>query len=860
MNPESVVSRGAFQRRFMAMTAVASLLTIGLISAYLLMLLRLPRDLWVGFGQITGGFFLVLFPLSGWASARSSAPILDHLSAVEKGTDGPETLERGLRALSRLPRYQFATGLLWWLLGGVLVGGAMDLRYESFGAFQNLVMVLAALSGGFITSTFLFFAHRIAFAGLQTGLAEQVADLGRRAELVQTVSIRQKLVVAVTGVTFVTVAFAMCLSYVVSSRRLEASQAGLQGRFLEAAMNDWGADPIPMDGEWFAAIEDRARELGIAGDLLVIDGGRAEVVAGRPDALIGSEIALVSSGGAAGDSLSLDSPNVYAWRQVGADGSLLVAVKSWSAAADGGSGLVGAFVLMLSIAAGIAFALSRVLADDLGDTAVEIRGEVERMASGDLRGGRVLETGDELGSLARSFEQMVAAVRQTVASVTGAADRVDGTAGEIAEIAQSVSTGAKDQAEGVQQAAKLMEGVNRQVEGVSQAAQELNLLVEESSSSILEMGAAGDELNDTAGVLLSKVDEVSTSIEQMVRSVKQIASNTESLSDASGETSASMEEMASAMRQVDVIAEETARLSRGVIESAEQGHDKVRQTISGMESIRIATETAENVIRGLGSRAVEIGAIVDVIDDVADETNLLALNAAIIAAQAGDQGRAFSVVADEIKELADRVLASTKEIGGLIRSVQEESANAVGAIEEGSRSVASGVQMSMEAGSSLEDITRASRESGTRIQEIVQAVREQTKAAGHVVELMVRVSERVEAIQQATSEQDRGNEVVFRSSVAMREVATQLRGTTEEQARGGARIRESIDGVREAVEAINRAIQVQSESNGELVRFLEEVSSRTAANEQSAARMETATEALRGQSRALHDDVRKFEI
>jgi methyl-accepting chemotaxis protein len=266
------------------------------------------------------------------------------------------------------------------------------------------------------------------------------------------------------------------------------------------------------------------------------------------------------------------------------------------------------------------------------------------------------------------------------------------------------------------------------------------------------------------------------------------------------------------------------------------------------------------VIRGLGERAVEIGAIVDVIDDVADETNLLALNAAIIAAQAGDQGRAFSVVADEIKELADRVLASTKEIGGLIRSVQEESTNAVGAIEEGARSVASGVQLSMEAGSSLEDITRSSRDSGSRIQEIVQAVREQTKAASHVVELMERVRDRVEAIQHATSEQDRGNEVVFRSSVAMREVATQLRGTTEEQARGGARIRESIDGVRESVEAINRAIQVQSESNGELMRFLEEVSSRTTANEQSAGRMEAATEALREQSQALHDDVRKFEI
>jgi methyl-accepting chemotaxis protein len=245
---------------------------------------------------------------------------------------------------------------------------------------------------------------------------------------------------------------------------------------------------------------------------------------------------------------------------------------------------------------------------------------------------------------------------------------------------------------------------------------------------------------------------------------------------------------------------------------------------------------------------------------VADETNLLALNAAIIAAQAGEHGRAFSVVADEIKDLADRVLASTKEIGGLIRAVQEESGNAIGAIEQGTQSVASGVDLTAEAGVSLEGITRASRESGQRIAGIVSAVREQARAASHVVELMERVRAGVEEIRAAAVEQDRGNEVVHRGSLTMQDVAQQVRGTTEEQARGSGRIRESIEGVREAVEQINSSLQEQSASCRSAVELLEGIHTRTRSNEQSTGRLDQVTKDLVQQAEALREDVQRFRI
>jgi methyl-accepting chemotaxis protein len=266
------------------------------------------------------------------------------------------------------------------------------------------------------------------------------------------------------------------------------------------------------------------------------------------------------------------------------------------------------------------------------------------------------------------------------------------------------------------------------------------------------------------------------------------------------------------------------------------------------------------VIQNLANRASEIGAIVDVIDDVADETNLLALNAAIIAAQAGEQGRAFSVVADEIKDLADRVLTSTKEIGALIASLQNEAKSAIGAVERGSRSVASGVLLSADAGLSLEAINRAAQESGTRIASIVTAVREQARAASFVLELTERVRGGVEEIQRASDEQRSGTESIHRSTLAMRDAARQVRSTSQEQAHGAGRIRENVEGVRQTVEQIHDALQEQSAASRATTEFLEGIAARTGSNEESARRLDEVARGLLKHAEALRQGLARFRV
>jgi methyl-accepting chemotaxis protein len=843
--------------RMHTLTCLVPLPALGILLACLFTLFELTREEWSWFLWAVAIYTLVFtVPIMSY-QRRTVLPVAAWLDRRHEPGLPPEVLHAAFAASMRFPLRSAAIGALNWLLPTVLISLAMELRWERWSAFDGALLLFAGSAAGFLAGSVLLFLCKNLIAPVRDALGAALPDPAVRDDLVVRLPLRTKLIVCVTGVTVMPVIFAVLLANTQATRALRGFTVAWQERTLAAAH-----ERLAAGVEVLAHEELGGADLPMPIELGVVDlasPAASPLGAKLEPAIVENLRRAVSEGASHGDSARLRAAHVFSWRAL-PDGRVALALSSGERLALDEAGLWTVFALLLLVSTGMAASLAWLLAQDVSRATGALRVEAERLSSGDLRRGVVVESEDELGELSRSFEAMAGSLRATVQRVSEAADRVEATAGEMAGVSEAVAGVTADQVRGIQQTTTSMEAINQQVRGIADSAQALNVSVEESSSSILELGAAGEELNETASVLSGKVNEVSSSIEQMVRSVRQVSENTEALAEAAVETSASMEEMAMSMREVDVSAEETARLSHQVVASAESGQTKMVQTIAGMEAIREATETAERVIRNLGHRTREIGAIVDVIDDVADETNLLALNAAIIAAQAGEQGRAFSVVADEIKELADRVLASTKEIGGLIRAVQEEGSNAIGAIERGAASVASGVDLSAEAGVSLEEITRASRQSGTRIAGIVAAVREQAKAAGHVVELMERVRGGVEQIRQAAAEQDRGNEVVYAGSVAMREVAQQVRGTTEEQARGSGRIRESVEGVREAVERINAALQEQSAACRSAVEFLESVYARTRSNEESSRRLDAVTKSLLHQAEALRQDVRRFRI
>jgi methyl-accepting chemotaxis protein len=229
----------------------------------------------------------------------------------------------------------------------------------------------------------------------------------------------------------------------------------------------------------------------------------------------------------------------------------------------------------------------------------------------------------------------------------------------------------------------------------------------------------------TAGQVASASEEISSGASQSAESARTQADQTHQVATA-------MREMSSTVLQVSENSQKASDSSHKAAEAARQGGQVVEQTLATMRSIADSTKNVASRVTELGKSSEQIGKIVAVIDDIADQTNLLALNAAIEAARAGEQGRGFAVVADEVRKLAERTTKATKEIATMIESIQVETKNAVQAMELGNREVQVGVEKTAASGAALEEIIKMAQQVGDMISQIATAATQQSSATEQV--------------------------------------------------------------------------------------------------------------------------------
>ena len=228
--------------------------------------------------------------------------------------------------------------------------------------------------------------------------------------------------------------------------------------------------------------------------------------------------------------------------------------------------------------------------------------------------------------------------------------------------------------------------------------------------------------------------------------------------------------MAVSIDQVSANAAESAAVAERSVAIAKKGADVVQATINGMDNIREQIQETSKRIKRLGESSQEIGDIVSLINDIADQTNILALNAAIQASMAGDAGRGFAVVADEVQRLAERSSAATKQIEALVKTIQNDTNEAVISMEQTVAEVVRGARLAQDAGVALEEIENVSKNLADLIQNISNAARQQASSAGHI-------SNTMNVIQEITSQTSAGTTATAKSIGNLAQLANDLQSS-----------------------------------------------------------------------------------
>ena len=438
--------------------------------------------------------------------------------------------------------------------------------------------------------------------------------------------------------------------------------------------------------------------------------------------------------------------------------------------------LIAVTVIAVVVGIGLGIMISRSISIPIG----KVVAAADRIAEGDLSGSDIgIESTDEIGQLADAFSRMTSNLQSMVGQVVATAEQVGAASGEVSTTAQQSASGAQQQQKGVEQ-------ISTQTTEVS-----------------------------------SQMEEISSQIEEMASGIEQASATVDSQLEFVQRVSATMEEMAASVAAVSENATKAQDQGKGAVSEAQKGQEAVRAATRGMDEISTTIGGLAKVIGSLGQRSNQIGNIVDTITGIASQTNLLALNAAIEAARAGEHGRGFAVVADEVRKLAERTAQATEEIETLVKGIQDESQNAVKSTEDGIKKVKQGDELTRNVGSVLDVIVGSIRETSDAVQGILASSEEQAKAAKDVAGAVEELTGMSQQIAKGMSEQSKGaqqiSQAVAQTSKAMEETSASIQevsGVTNQVAAGAQEMASSAEELSAQAEGLQEIMSQFTLSNG----------------------------------------------
>ena len=470
--------------------------------------------------------------------------------------------------------------------------------------------------------------------------------------------------------------------------------------------------------------------------------------------------------------------------------------------------LLAAFAIVFTFAMSMFFIKKKIVAD------LEVSvGNIQKLSDGEIVEVKVTERSDEIGNLNSALKKLQTSMteRSTLGTefadgnfekeVTLLSDKdllgkafqtIKNSLKSLVEDSKMLSKAAVDgklnhRADSNKHKGEFKEvinGINATLDAVVHPINESSKVLEKMALGDLTTRMTGDykgdyalikeNINGLADSFSSALSEVTEAVQATASASSQISSSSEEMAAGAQEQSSQTTEVAGAMEEMTKTIMETTKNSSSAAEAArnsglvaKEGGRVVDETIEGMNRVSEVVKKSADTVQALGKSSDEIGEIIQVIDDIADQTNLLALNAAIEAARAGEQGRGFAVVADEVRKLAERTTKATKEIATMIKQIQRDTEEAVISMKEGTKEVEKGKELADLAGKSLKEIISGSDEVVNIVTQVAAASEEQSATAEEI-------SKNIEAISNVTQESASGVQQIARAAEDLNRLTVNL--------------------------------------------------------------------------------------
>jgi methyl-accepting chemotaxis protein len=722
--------------------------------------------------------------------------------------------------------------------GGALVAGLVGLELH-----LGLALDLALAATGAGTACVIM-AAMVGYSVAASAAAPALAELGSF-ELRGRRTMRGKVLAVCYGL--LAVAALLLLSVAYARFRAESDRRYLEKVFsAQKSGEDWIAERGPA----------------AAAELVHLSSGAPTAILSRDGAIVarsGEGIARLLSEGVALGSGTDEVPGGWLVRRT-AGATTLVSFLPEAPLRDGRRAFwsqTWSLGLALFVATGLLIWLA---AESLTIPIGFLGAAAGRIASGDLTVKPPSVSRDEMGQLAGDFRRMAQGLAALVTDVQAASRGVHDGTREMRDIGERVKGGAREEHERVRGTQAMVEAMRESVSRIGRGVGGLADYVRSTSSAVGEMAAALEEVRRQAAELEGRMEAASADAEKLSGAGRRAQAQLGTLDALAGGAQATLGSVSASLSELETFAVAGQLAAAQAAEMADHAGVVVGEAVSGIESLRSAVGDAKKRVTVLGRRSDDIDHILDFIGEVAGRTNLLSLNASIIATQAGEHGKAFAVVADQIRELAAQISSSTKSVGDIIRAVRDDVSGTARLIDRGDELAAEGVAHARKSLDALHEIRLATSKGHEATTAIRDAVQEHANSMRDVSTLVTSVGDNTDSLSDTIQMVGKSVAAVGSVSRGVGALADEVTRALAEQSGVGRRQLDGMEKMNAMLSDITRALEDHEGATRRVREALSHLGRTAEQHESAVVELSGVAERLGNRSRALAERVDRFKI